>query len=81
MFRYNYTAFHPGDDRIVFSVEANSSILQFDGTNVGQAFVIEVVITLFLMIVVLMTAVDPQGPRQLAPLVIGVAVGAGVLIG
>jgi aquaporin Z len=52
-----------------------------DGTNLLQGGLIEVVLTFFLVFVFWGVAVDPRGPKILAPLAIGLTVAFGVIIG
>jgi aquaporin TIP len=65
---------------IVSSVGAGAPGLA-DGVNVLQGGLIEVILTFFLVFVIWGVAVDPKGPKILAPLAIGLTVSFGVLIG
>jgi hypothetical protein len=52
-----------------------------DGTNLLQGGLIEVVLTFFLVFVIWGVAVDPKGPKILAPLAIGLTLAFDVIIG
>jgi aquaporin Z len=56
-------------DAVDFGVPAVSPAL-----TIGQAFVIEVIATFFLVLVIFGTAVDKRGPLMIAPLAIGLTI-------
>lgn len=68
------------DAQTVASVGAGAPALA-DGTTLLQGGLIEVVLTFFLVFVIWGVAVDPRGPRVLAPFAIGLTLSFGVLIG
>lgn len=65
---------------IVSSVGAGAPGLA-DGVSILQGGLIEVVLTFFLVFVIWGVAVDPKGPKILAPLAIGLTVTFDVLVG
>lgn len=65
---------------IVESVGAGAPALA-DGTSLLQGGLIEVILTFFLVFVIWGVAVDPRGPKILAPLAIGLTLTFGVIIG
>jgi aquaporin Z len=65
---------------IVSSVGAGATGLA-DGVSILQGGLIEVMLTFFLVFVIWGVAVDPKGPKILAPLAIGLTVTFDVLVG
>jgi MIP family channel proteins len=52
-----------------------------DAATIGQAFIVEILITFILVFIVLAVATDKRAPSQAAPLAVGFALFAGVAIG
>jgi aquaporin TIP len=63
-------------DKVSFGVPAVGA-----GFSVGNAFLIEVLMTFFLMFVVYGTAVDERGPRAIAALAIGLTITMDIFVG
>ena len=52
-----------------------------EAATIGQAFIVEILITFVLVFIILAVATDERAPSQAAPLAVGFALFAGVLIG
>lgn len=52
-----------------------------DAATIGQAFIVEILITFVLVFIVLAVATDERAPSEAAPLAVGFALFVGVLIG
>lgn len=71
-------ASHLGDGHLTV---ANANPALGTGVGGGLGFLIEAILTFFLMFVIYGSAVDPRGPRALAPLAIGLTVTMDIFAG